>query len=223
MPRMPPRPRIPQKWCQEVRLGPPHSTRAGGQDDGSLNKLPQISIILMRLYSHLAISYVAAQRHNPDELIELMTQARLQNIHTHTHTSTAKPCRCTHCVPSSPSIHTNSTPRQNWKSSLSSEGSPEWVAGAAAELQYIRLRWRAKSTLVCPLLPPVRCTCARQGGTKPKISLTKALCLTKPSTPPSPSSAMLMRHSCSSAPRAISRVSSLRSNPPTLHSRVSGV
>ena len=40
MPGMPRMPWIPRKWCQELQLGPPF-THAGGQDDGSLHKLPQ--------------------------------------------------------------------------------------------------------------------------------------------------------------------------------------
>ena len=34
--------RIHAEVVPELRLGPPHSTRTGGQDDGSLHKLPQI-------------------------------------------------------------------------------------------------------------------------------------------------------------------------------------
>ena len=35
VPRFPPFPPFPLKWCHEVQLGPPLSTRAGGQDDVS--------------------------------------------------------------------------------------------------------------------------------------------------------------------------------------------
>ncbi len=37
-------PRIPPKWCQRARPQNLPSTRAGGQDDVSLSKLPQIKM-----------------------------------------------------------------------------------------------------------------------------------------------------------------------------------